>query len=598
MYKPLQVDARNNRRYQVSTMAQKGLNLEGLPEMMSLEYAKKIVNYIPYSFGIATRGGLEKQGEVAGLSVGPTLFKYFVDDKFVVGYGTTIAIFDLSAGTFANLKTDFSANTRWGGGRYGDYFFVTNGVDKPYRISQTLSYDTQTANFTVGSILTGGTSGATAVVLQDADSGATGTLTLGKVSGVFQSGELITDVDGGSATTNSALTFAITEITNAPVCDDISFVGPRAVAISLSSDETAVQISEVDDGSNPPFNTWSIGTGNTQGAVVSFRNAGKARSCVPLGPYFVVFSDEGYFAFSVDQLDSAGTLKKVETAQDYITDFGGARGAITTPEGIFYVNEAGLWRMLQVGQTDVPYRRQQQLTTVLLDDSYFANANLNNADLVYDEVQKLILVTYADGSEVNNKVLAYKKSDEIEALFEIEGWSINRFTKYNKRVYASSSVDGRIFECFKGHEDDGISIRTEYTQELPLNGLWTKHSLQRFYVKGFLSIDSVVDVNMDIYDRDGAPMRGKRVNRWTAQRNDNVSDEWGSAAWGQSAWGGDFDLSSMVESFDGCRPKISRAQRISVRFTSAVNEPHIINWFSADIEDKAAIRVRKMTKIT
>lgn len=597
MYTPLQVDNQNRKSTQVSTMAQKGLNLEGLPELMDLEYAKKIVNYIPYSFGIATRGGLEKKGEVAGLSSGITLSKYYTDDKFVVGYGTTIAIFDLSAQTFTNLKTDFSTSVRWGGGRYGDYFFVTNGVDKPYRISQTLNYDAQTANFTVGSILTGGTSGATAVILEDSDSGVTGTLTLGKISGTFQNNEIITDVDGGSATSDGTLTFIITEITNAPICDDISFVGPRAVAISLSTDETAVQISEVGTGANPPFNTWNTGTGNTQGAIVSFRNAGKARSCVPLGPYFVVFSDEGYFAFSVDQLDSAGTLKKVETVQDYITDFGGARGAITTPEGIFYINEAGLWRMLQVGQTDVPYSRQQQLTTVLLDDSYFANANLDNADLVYDEVQKLILVTYADGSTVNNKVLAYKKSDEIEALFEIEGWSLNRFTKYNKRVYASSSVDGRIFECFKGHTDDGLAIATEYTQELPLNGLWTKHALNRFYNKGFLSIDSVVDVYFDIYDAEGEPLQAKRGNRWTAQRNDNVVDEWGSASWGQSAWGGDFDLSSMVESFDGCRPKISRAQRISVRYVSSVTVPHIINWFSAEIIDKSSIRVRKMAKI-
>jgi len=510
-------------------MAQKGLNLEGLPEMMKLEYAKKIVNYIIYSYGVGTRRGIESQGEVAGLQEGITLFKYFTDDKFIVGYGTTIACFDLSTAVFTVLKSDFSASTRWGGGRYGDYFFVTNGVDKPYRIDTALT---------------------------------------------------------------------ITIVTNAPICDDITFIGARAIAISLSTDETAVQLSEIDDASNPPFDTWPTGTLATDGAVVSYRNAGKARCCVPIGKTHVVFSDNGYFAFTVDQLDSAGTLSKVENMQDYVTDFGGARGAISTPQGIFYMNESGLYQMLQVGQTDVPYSRQQKLKTVLLNDTYFNDANFDNADLIYDEEQKIVLVTYAQGSSVNNKVLGYKISEEIEGIFEIDGWALNRFTKYNGKIYASSSVDGKIFECFKGYTDDGLEISTEYTQELPLKTLWARHSLQKFYSKGFLSADSVIDVNFDIYDRDGALILGKKANRWTPQRNDNLVDEWGRASFGKSAWGGDFDLSSMVECFDGCRPKIANAQRIIARYISAVTSPHIISWFSGEIEDKAPIRIRTMTKLT
>lgn len=528
-YAPLKIGSRNTRNLQVSTMAQKGLNLEGLPEMMKLEYAKKMVNYIPYSYGIGTRQGIELQDEKEDILEGITLFKHFFDDKFIVGYGTSIEVWDLSAGSFTSLKSDFSASTRWGGGRYGEYFFVTNGVDKPYRIDQALT---------------------------------------------------------------------ITIVSNAPICDDITFINERAVAISLSTDETAVQISEVDDASNPPFDSWPTTTAATDGAVISFRNAGKARCCVPLGRTFVVFSDNGYFAFTVDQLDSSGTLKKVENVQDYVTDFGGARGAISTPKGIFYLNDSGMWQMTQVGQTDVPYSRQQKLTSVLLNDSYFDNVNLDNTDLVYDEKQKIVLATYGQGSDVNNKVLGYKISEEIEAIFEIEGWALNRFTKYDGKIYASSSVDGKIFECFKGYTDDDLEISCEYTQELPLKSLWAKHSLQRFYAKGFLSTDSIIDVNFDIYDIDGAPVDAKKVNRWTAQRNDNLIDGWGQASWGQSAWGGDFDLSAMVESFDGCRPKIANAQRISVRFTSSVTTPHIINWFSAEIEDKAPIRIRNMTKLT
>lgn len=66
----------------------------------------------------------------------------------------------------------------------------------------TLAYDAQTGNFTVGATLTGGTSGATAIIQADSDSGATGTLTLESVSGTFQDNEAITDDSGGAAVAN------------------------------------------------------------------------------------------------------------------------------------------------------------------------------------------------------------------------------------------------------------------------------------------------------------------------------------------------------------------------------------------------------------
>ncbi|GAH24003.1 unnamed protein product, partial [marine sediment metagenome] len=74
----------------------------------------------------------------------------------------------------------------------------------------------------------------------------------------------------------------------------------------------------------------------------------------------------GFFAWLINTIDSAGTLKKVEIIQNYTEDYGGARGAIETPHGIYYLNEAGLWQMVAVGQTDVPMSRQQVLTSTLL----------------------------------------------------------------------------------------------------------------------------------------------------------------------------------------------------------------------------------------
>ena len=76
-----------------------------------------------------------------------------------------------------------------------------------YRPGDTLNYDTQTANFTAGAIVTGQSSGATARIQADSDSGTTGTLTLTDIQGEFIDNEIITDDNGspGSALVNGTL---------------------------------------------------------------------------------------------------------------------------------------------------------------------------------------------------------------------------------------------------------------------------------------------------------------------------------------------------------------------------------------------------------
>ena len=67
------------------------------------------------------------------------------------------------------------------------------------RTRATLTYTAQTANYTAGATLTGVTSGATAKILSDVDAGATGTLTIYGIEGMFINGETITDSVTGSA---------------------------------------------------------------------------------------------------------------------------------------------------------------------------------------------------------------------------------------------------------------------------------------------------------------------------------------------------------------------------------------------------------------
>ncbi len=86
----------------------------------------------------------------------------------------------------------------------GEYHISVSAERPP----SDLDYDDQTTNFTLGDVLTGGTSGATARIVVDTDGGATGTLELRDIVGAFENNEIITDPSGGSATVNGTLTGA------------------------------------------------------------------------------------------------------------------------------------------------------------------------------------------------------------------------------------------------------------------------------------------------------------------------------------------------------------------------------------------------------
>lgn len=78
-----------------------------------------------------------------------------------------------------------------------------------------LDYDAQSANFTAAKTLTGGTSGATAIIGSDSDAGTTGTLTLSSFTDHFDENETITDNNSspGSATANGTSYFPVADNT-------------------------------------------------------------------------------------------------------------------------------------------------------------------------------------------------------------------------------------------------------------------------------------------------------------------------------------------------------------------------------------------------
>ena len=110
----------------------------------------------------------------------------------------------LDSGQMVNLEAKVIARGRNVAQRA--IYHISTGA---YRVGASLNYDTQTANFTAGAILTGASSGATARIQADADAGATGTLTLIDIKGSFIDNEVLADDNGtpGAAIANGVLSY-------------------------------------------------------------------------------------------------------------------------------------------------------------------------------------------------------------------------------------------------------------------------------------------------------------------------------------------------------------------------------------------------------
>ena len=719
-YRPLPSMGTAQKVNTTSFMAKSGMNLRELPQLLDPNSALLIKNY-----QITADGGLQKRKGIWELFDGSsataiTSLEKWTDDLYLFGYKSTyLGVYNISAGTITDIKTDFNT-TVTSIQRYGDYAFVASPEDKIGRVSFTLDYDTQTANFATGLVLTGGTSGATAIILEedktytpafltgdtdaqstpatwaavsdgsfaitingnaynidaidftgdttmanvattlqaairtatsstetcvwstdhfiissvlttsssaitvtstsggvvgtdisgaggadwmDADTGNgtvtakvqdTGTLTLGNISGTFSTAETITDSATGSAKADGVVGYTYTEVTNAPKARVIKVVDTRLFAGDLEDNRSAVKYCDVDVGTNPPFTTWTVGTGATQSGLLSYRNAGNVNVIENLGAVIVVGCDEGKWAFNIDTIDSAGTLSKVDNTVMYRLD-AGMKAAIQTDGGVFYVNAEGLWQLVSVGQSNIAFSDQEALISEQLGDTFFDNANFDNASIVKDDKTNQLLVTYREDSSVNNQVLAYNTQLKAFAIFT--GWNVREFMNDEGIIYAGGAATSKVYQIFRNNDDDGNDIWYEYEQELNVGQLWTRKELLGEYIQGELSPGTSPVLKFSIYDKDGNFIEDKLELQWNHGTSDLTARGYGELSWGDPV-GGDVDIAGAMDNFAGLRAKIKNFQRIRINISGHDKESHTVNWVSLQTKEKLPIRRRNLQNVT
>jgi len=395
-------------------------------------------------------------------------------------------------------------------------------------------------------------------------------------------------------------TFTISEVASSPIAKGIKVIGARLYAFNLSTDETAVAYSELDDGTDPPFTNWTVGPLADAPGLVSNRVAGAVNSVEAigdnaLGQVVVVFSENGKWAFYINTIDAAGTLSKIDVFQMSRTDSGGARGALTTELGIVYVNKEGIFLLSGVNNSANTFKDLEFNTSRLLGTTFFNKISLDQVSIAYNAQRKEVYVSLAQNSSTNNLVLCYNA--ESKAFTEFTGWNLSRIINVRGTFYGASSAKTAVYKVFQGFADDGVDIGTQFYQELTTGPLSVRQKALMFYIQGFLSASTEITISFDIYDKNGIFIANKKRYSWTAQHNDNDGGGWGELGWGDGPFGGDIDFANTIESFNGRKIMISNYQRIRVKITEGSKTPHAINWFSLDSRAKVPIRRRKISTL-
>lgn len=595
-----------------------GTNLKDNSQLLDTRYALLIQNYLIEGVArMRKRGGQTVNFDTGETDV-ITLSEEYRNGFDIEAYNQKVRAYDNTTGTFTDIKTNFTANNGgWTGDRYGDYFFVNNFVDGLWRISRTLAYNAQTANFTVGKKITGATSGATAYILEDSDAGATGTLTLGNINpnpitgSYFVNGEIITDDNGvpGSATTNGTLSFAITQVTAAPRGKVFKVIGKRAILVNLATDEAGYNYSNADTGGNPPFSNWTTGTGFNDPGTGSSRNGGAATDVELIGADIVfVGQQKGFYAFRITQTVLANVTSKFDDPVQSRKDFPIYR-CTSTNIGMIVTTPSGIWKLNSLGQTNVPYSDQWECLTDDMGEDYFKTITFTNSDIAYDPNAGFIYVTCGKNSPtINNLVLAVKanvpgvkETVKAGATSELIGWNIRIFMVSGNTIYGTSALKTIRYKLFTGQKDVNAKIHSEYLQELQIS-LNQAFNMEEFYANGELSPASNIEVSFDTFAEDGyyraREARYEWVARFSYPSSGSESSGWGEAGWGEAGWGGGSTSSGLIPTPTGARPKLRMLSRVYLRFSSDDFSEHIINWFSADVTVVRQTRNRQLTKIT
>jgi hypothetical protein len=394
-----------------------------------------------------------------------------------------------------------------------------------------LNFDTQTANFTMGATLTGGTSGATATILRVTDNGTSGTLYLRTITGgPFQNNETITDGSGGSALAdgvNSTFFGAFTGIDTADLSLVWSYKNRLFFIEKNSLNVWYLPIDQITGAAVvfPMGGVFAIGgAGLTFGASWSLGTSGDGG----LSEQCVFVSAEGEVAvYQGDNPSVAANWAKVGLYQ--IGRPLGKQAYVRIGGDLIIATDIGFIPLSQAVQRSVATLAPAAVSFAIEPDWNIAAVERRNADwtaIVWPEAQMALV---APPTPEDDTPVAFIANVRTMAWAEYTGWDARCFETYDGRLFFGSA-EGRIVEANVTGADEGVpftgvsvalfdDVQSPATRKLAYIGRITRRETNLSAPK----LTVLYDFTEELPSAPSAPAFG-------------AGAVWGTGVWGTSLW--------------------------------------------------------------
>lgn len=430
----------------------------------------------------------------------------------------------------------------------GNFLIIVNGEDPMQLFDGTswyaitdedvnqLNYDAETVAFTAGETLTGGTSGATAVIIRVIDNGTTGALILGDVTGgPFQNNETITDGAGGSATADGVIVQLFEGITGtlpdgSPLStSDFSYVWAfKNRLFFIRKDSLDVYYLPIDQIGGaavlfPMGAEFSLGGKLMIGATWAL-DAGNG-----LRDNCAFITDEGEIVV-YDGTDPATAANWQKVGRYQMGKPRGPKAFIRAGGDLVFATDIGFVPLSQALQVDYSVLSATAVSYPI-ETAWNEAVQLRSSEnwdcIVWPERQ-MVVVSLPTVNEQRAEM--YVTNARTGAWSDFTGWSGTCLEIFNGRLFFGSQ-DGRIVEAYVTGMDEGTPYTASY---VPLFSDFGSPGAEKIALMARLQTRGPYSIQPQLSAMENYVINLPSPPSSTAMPDGSV---WGTGIWGTSVWG-------------------------------------------------------------
>lgn len=401
-----------------------------------------------------------------------------------------------------------------------------------------LSYDAEVTPFTVGAMVTGGTSGATGIILEviEGVNPGEGGLIISGDAGLFENDETLTDSEGGEATASSDAEPLVpgVEFPDGLTTADMAFVWVYKNTLWFVQKDSLMAWYLPIDSIGGEAKPWPLGAEFGQGGILlvgqswSMSSSGQGG----LSEQCVFVSNQGeVVVYQGSHPDVSNDWSKVGTYQ--IGSPLGRRGFIRAGGDLLFATTIGFVALSTAIQVDMAALAPRAVSYAI-EDVWNDMVSFRDRNWVCCLWPESHMVAVAPPAGDSDPVFMVSNA-RTGAWAEFTNWNAACMVVFEGRLYFGTP-DGLVMEAMVGGTDAGLPFTGAYMPLFSDDGKPTMHKIARMARSEIISSAEVGEQLSCRFDFDETMPAAPDVEPVP------VGNEWDNAIWNESVWSSDRDV--------------------------------------------------------